>query len=105
MKLIKLSVYVLFFLLISCTSPKETYLSEFGDFINKVELESSNYSDEDWKYIDVEYNDFAEIQFMEIENELTEIEKKQVDSYKKRYTKLTVKYDPTGKILEILGIE
>ncbi|MDB9931340.1 hypothetical protein OAD28_01290 [Flavobacteriales bacterium] len=104
MKNITISLFALL-IISSCASPKESYIIEFGNFINEIELENSSYSDDDWKYLEVEFNDFAEIQYMDIENELTESEKKQVESYKKRYTKLRVKNDPTGNILEILGLD
>ncbi len=104
MKNITISLFALL-IISSCASPKESYIIEFGNFINEIELENSSYSDDDWKYLEVEFNDFAEIQYMYIKNELTESEKKQIESYKKRYTKLRVKNDPTGNILEILGLD
>jgi len=104
MKNITISLFALL-IISSCASPKESYIIEFGNFINEIELENSSYSDDDWKYLEVKFNDFAEIQYMDIENELTESEKKQIESYKKRYTKLRVKNDPTGNILEILGLD
>lgn len=105
MKKYRIYIYITSVFLLSCSSPKQNYLTEFGDFINKVELENSSYSDDDWKYIEVEFNDFSVIQYMEIENELSEAEKNQIDSYNNRYKKLRIKNDPTGKILEILGID
>ena len=61
----------LFILLISC-SPKGSYIEEFGEFINEVELSNESYSEEEWKHLEVKFNDFSVIKFMDYEIELTE---------------------------------
>ena len=98
-------IIICFFASCSSDYSKNKYLEDFGSFINKVELESESYSEEDWKYIAVEFNDYAEIQYMSFEDKLTESEITQVESYKDRYDKLTVKNDLGGGLLKIIGLE
>ena len=104
----KILFNLLIFLLVASCSPKTSYIKDFGEFINEVEISSKSYSEEDWKYIEVEFNNFSEIVYMDYENELTEAELKQVQSYRKRYKKLKISNNPAGEIgkdiLEFLGI-
>ena len=100
------TLVILFFGIIylsSCTNPKQKYIEDFGSFINEVELDQKNYTEDEWKYIEVDFNDFSEIEYMYYKNNLTEIEKNQISSYRERYKKMRVKHDPSGSILEILG--
>lgn len=105
--MLKKVIPFVFVLLVSC-SAKDSYVKKFGEFINDVELSNESYSEEDWKYIEVEFNDFSEIIFMDYENELTGAELKQVESFRRRYKKVKIKNNPAGEIgneiLEFLGI-
>ena len=88
----------------SCSfDPKGDYIDDFGVFINETELSQETYSVEDWEYVEVEFNNFSVIEYMDYEDELTELEKKQISSYNQRFKKMRVKKDPGGSILEILG--
>jgi hypothetical protein len=90
--------------LYSCSfDPKGDYIDDFGTFVNETELSQETYSVEDWEYIEVEFNNFSVIEYMDYENELTELEKKQISSYNYRFKKMRVKKDPAGSILDILG--
>jgi hypothetical protein len=104
----KLFFIALTLILFSSCSQKESYMKDFGEFINEVELANESYSEEDWKYIEVDFNNFSEIRFMEFENQLTEAELKQVESFRKRYKKLKIINDPAkeigGEIMDFLGI-
>ena len=91
-------------LFVSCANPKTEYLEEFGAFINDTELSLKDYSDDDWKYIEKDFNEYSQLQFMDFENELTEQEIDQINSFRERFKKLRVKRDPSGSWLEILGI-
>ena len=91
----------------SCAA-KDSYIKKFGEFINEVELSNESYSEEEWKHIEVKFNDYSEIIFMDYEIELTEAELKQVESFRRRYKKVKIKNNPAGEIgneiLEFLGI-
>jgi hypothetical protein len=97
----------IFILMFSCAA-KDSYIKKFGEFINEVELSNESYSEEEWKHIEVEFNDYSEIIFMDYEIELTEAELKQVESFRRRYKKVKIKNNPAGEIgneiLEFLGI-
>ncbi len=92
-------LYLLFlFVITSSCDQKASYLKDFGEFINEVELSNESYSEEDWKFVEVEFNDFSEIRFMDYENQLTEAELGQIKSFRRRYKKLKLINDPAGEI-------
>ena len=99
---------LLIILVYSC-SPKSDYITNFGIFINDVELQSEHYSHDDWAFSDVEFNNYSSIEFMTYKDLLTELEIKQVELYKERYKKQKVKNNPSkeiGKdIMNFLGLD
>ena len=91
-------------LFISCSDPKIDYLEEFGYFINDIELRQDAIDDKSWKSVEAKYTNYSERLIMKYENELTEREINQINSFRERFKKLRVKRDPSGSWLEILGI-
>lgn len=90
-------------LFISCSNPKIDYLEEFGYFINDIELRQEAIDDKAWKSVEVKYNDYSEILFMQFENEFTASELNQIDSYKERFIKIRVQRHPVDNFLDIIG--
>jgi len=95
-------------ILLNSCSPKESYLKDFGEFINEVELANESYSEKDWKYVEADFNNFSVIKYMEYENQLTEAELKQVESFRKRYKMIKITNNPLKElgeeIIDLLGI-
>ena len=50
---------VLFMLLVmfalSACQSKDSYVKEFSDFVDKVEMEAADYTDKDWKKADLKF--------------------------------------------------
>ena len=90
--------FILFLLFIISCNSTSNYVEDFGAFINDIELNSETFSDEDWEYNDVTFNDFSSIKFMTYKNQLTESEINQIESFRKRYNKLKMKNNPTDEI-------
>ena len=90
-------------LFISCSNPKIDYLEEFGYFINDIELRQEAIDDKAWKSVEVKYNDYSEILFMQFENDFTASELNQIDSYKERFIKIRVQRHPVDNFLDIIG--
>ena len=54
---------VLFMLLVmfalSACQSKDSYVKEFSDFVDKVEMEAADYTDKDWKKADQKFSDLS----------------------------------------------
>ena len=54
---------VLFMLLVmfalSACQSKDSYVKEFSDFVDKVEMEAADYTDKDWKKADLKFSDLS----------------------------------------------
>ena len=65
---------VLFMLLVmfalSACQSKDSYVKEFSDFVDKVEMEAADYTDKDWKKADLKFSDLSTDLYAKFEEEL-----------------------------------
>ena len=65
---------VLFMLLVmfalSACQSKDSYVKEFSDFVDKVEMEAADYTDKDWKKADLKFSDLSTNLYAKFEEEL-----------------------------------
>ena len=65
---------VLFMLLVmfalSACQSKDSYVKEFSDFVDKVEMEAADYTDKDWKKADLKFSDLSTDIYAKFEEEL-----------------------------------
>ena len=70
---------VLFMLLVmfalSACQSKDSYVKEFSDFVDKVEMEAADYTDKDWKKADLKFSDLSTDIYAKFEEELNADEK------------------------------
>ena len=70
---------VLFMLLVmfalSACQSKDSYVKEFSDFVDKVEMEAADYTDKDWKKADLKFSDLSTNLYAKFEEELNADEK------------------------------
>lgn len=94
-----------FMLLFSSCSfySKSDYLEDFSSFITDIEENHRSYTEEDWLYMDQEYEDFIGENYEKFSDEFTKSEKKQVEDFKTKYqiTKLKQK---TGDFIDEIGV-
>jgi len=66
---------VLFMLLVmfalSACQSKDSYVKEFSDFVDKVEMEAADYTDKDWKKADLKFSDLSTNLYAKFEEELS----------------------------------
>ena len=81
---------VLFMLLVmfalSACQSKDSYVKEFSDFVDKVEMEAADYTDKDWKFSDLSTNLYAKF-----EEELSADEKAEIIKLQATYAGLKMK--------------
>ena len=66
------TLFVILFSLFSCKNmTKESYISNYESFVNKVELNSENYSLNDWSKKDSLFEIYSVNLFNEYESQLT----------------------------------
>ena len=74
---------VLFMLLVmfalSACQSKDSYVKEFSDFVDKVEMEAADYTDKDWKKADLKFSDLSTNLYAKFEEELSAEIKKILD--------------------------
>ena len=95
-------IVIISFLLFSCSN-KDTYIDDFGKFINDIENVNEDYSDQDWAQIEIQFDELYIYEFEEYEAELTENDLKQIEKFKERFTKLQVQRNPLENVKEIFG--
>ena len=73
---------VLFMLLVmfalSACQSKDSYVKEFSDFVDKVEMEAADYTDKDWKKADLKFSDLSTNLYAKFEEELSADEKAEI---------------------------
>ena len=73
---------VLFMLLVmfalSACQSKDSYVKEFSDFVDKVEMEAADYTDKDWKKADLKFSDLSTDLYAKFEEELNADEKAEI---------------------------
>ena len=81
---------VLFMLLVmfalSACQSKDSYVKEFSDFVDKVEMEAADYTDKDWKNSDLSTDLYAKF-----EEELNADEKAEIIKLQATYAGLKMK--------------
>lgn len=70
---------------------KESYLERYGEFIDEVSSEHSNYSESDWKDSDDRYFKYSEEWYEKFEDEFTFQEKVRLVGYEVQYNALKAK--------------
>ena len=89
--------------LYSCNN-KDTYIQEFGKFMNDTENVNEDYSDHEWALIEIQFDDLYLYQFEEYKDDLTKNDLKQIKNFKYRFTKIQVNREPLKNILKIIGL-
>lgn len=84
---------VLFMLLVmfalSACQSKDSYVKEFSDFVDKVEMEAADYTDKDWKKADLKFSDLSTNP--KFEEELSADEKAEIIKLQATYAGLKMK--------------
>lgn len=96
-------LFLLSVLLISCNN-KDSYIKEFGQFMNDTENVGEDYSDQEWAQIEIKFNDLYLRKFEEYKEDLTENDIKQIKKFKDRFTIIQVNREPLKNILKIIGL-
>ena len=84
------SCYWLCFALSACQS-KDSYVKEFSDFVDKVEMEAADYTDKDWKKADLKFSDLSTNLYAKFEEELNADEKAEIIKLQATYAGLKMK--------------
>ena len=83
---------VLFMLLVmfalSACQSKDSYVKEFSDFVDKVEMEAADYTDKDWKKADLKFSDLSTNLYAKFEEELSADEKAEIIKLQATYAGL-----------------
>lgn len=93
---------LLLILLVSCKNPKDQFLDDFGLFINDTEANYDQYTDTEFKIIEINFIEFME-QETELKDYFSESEKKRIKEYHNRFRKAKIKRDPLNNLLEIFN--
>ena len=93
---------LLLILLVSCKNPKDQFLDDFGLFINDTEANYDQYTDTEFKIIEINFIEFKE-QETELKDYFSESEKKRIKEYHNRFRKAKIKRDPLNNLLEIFN--
>ena len=84
---------VLFMLLVmfalSASQSKDSYVKEFSDFVDKVEMEAADYKD--WKKADLKFSDLSTNLYAKFEEELSADEKAEIIKLQATYAGLKMK--------------
>jgi hypothetical protein len=74
------------FILVSCRPySKETYLRDYEKFINKISIEEQSFSENDWKSIELKFNNFNSVWYEDYSSELTIAERLKVTKLHGQY--------------------
>ena len=77
--------FTLFFIT-SCNHPKDQFLLDFGGFVNETEANYSNYTETEFKIIEINYIEFSELE-EELKECFSDLEKKQIKDRKLQKSK------------------
>lgn len=84
-------LFVILFSLFSCKNmTKESYISNYELFVNKVELNSENYTLKDWSKNDSIFEVYSVKLFSEYESQLAAEERDKINSLTGKYTGLRI---------------
>ena len=74
----------------SCLAPanKEAYLKKFENFVNRIEKNSGDYNDQDWKWADNQFEKYRSTWYDEFRDDLTAEEKLNVAGLVLKYQSL-----------------
>lgn len=86
---------VLFMLLVmlvlsSCQS-KDSYVRDFNNFVEEVEMKAPDYTDKDWKKADKKFSDLSTDLYAKFEEELSADEKAEIIKLQATYAGLKMK--------------
>ena len=85
------TLFVILFSLFSCKNmTKESYISNYELFVNKVELNSENYTLNDWSKKDSLFEIYSVNLFNEYKSQLTSEERNKINNLTGKYTGLRI---------------
>ena len=77
--------FVMILLLEACSPPKKQYYVDLQNFVLKVEIEYTNYTDKDWEVTKVTFEKLSKERYAKIESDLTMEEKNNINEFFDRY--------------------
>ena len=86
--------------MVSCKNPKDQFLNDFGLFINNTEANFDQYTDTEFKIVEINLIEFKEKE-IDLKGYFSESEKKRLKEYHNRFRKAKIKRDPLNNLLEI----
>ena len=89
MKKVLLALLVMF-ALNACQS-KDSYVKDFNNFVNQVELKASEYTDKDWEKADKKFENLSSKLYEKYEEELSADEKAEIIKLQATYAGLKMK--------------
>ena len=100
MKKIILMAFAL--LVLNACADKESYVKDFGAFIEEVRNDADSYSDKDWEKADKKFEKYTGDIYEKFAEELTADEKMEIAKYQTTYSSLRVKagFKDFGKEIE-----
>lgn len=84
-KLMLVMAAMALFLLGSCVDSKDTYVSNFRNFVEKVQKEGSDYTKAEWEQADNTYKKYADTEYDKYSSKLSAEEKAEVAKLKAAY--------------------
>ncbi|MDG1315512.1 MAG: hypothetical protein P8P29_08335 [Flavobacteriaceae bacterium] len=93
---------LLLILFVSCKHSKDQFLDDFGLFINDTEANYDQYSDTEFKIVEINFIEFKE-QETDLKDYFSESEQKRIKEYHNRFRKVKIKRDPLNNLLEIFN--
>ncbi len=86
--------YWLFFfvfglVVISCATKQEKFINNFADFVSDLEISVNDLTQEDWEYLDDEFDGFFE-EYKEMSNSFTKEQQKEIGRLFAKYTRLRI---------------
>lgn len=85
MKVMLLFATIALFIFGSCVDSKNSYVTNFRDFVEKVQKDGSNYSKAQWEQADKTYKDYSVTQYDKYSSKLTADEKMEITKLKAAY--------------------
>lgn len=86
-----LLMMLVMFTLSACQS-KDSYVKDFADFVDEVEMSASNFSEKDWEKADKKIEHYATDLYKKYEEELSADEKGEIIKLQGTYAGLKLKY-------------
>lgn len=75
----------------SCSPTKESYLSNFKDFVENVKDNCENYTEEDWEKVNAKYDDYTTAFYQKFDTKFTDAEKAEITKLKTMFATLKLK--------------